>query len=537
MKYDLSILIPARNEMFTARTVQDIIENKRGKTEVIVGMDGRWSEPGVEDHPDVRILYLGEAVGQRAMTNRLARLSKAKYLMKVDAHCSFDEGFDSKLMADMQDDWTTVPTMKNLHAFDWVCPDGHKRYQGPSGPCTECGKETTRDVIWYAKPSPNSTSYRFDKTLKFQYFGEYKAKQEGDLVESMSLQGSCFMLTRDKYWELNICDEVAGSWGHQGSEVALKTWLSGGRVVVNKKTWYAHMFRTQGGDFSFPWPARESEIEKARQHLRGIFLEDKWPLAKHKLQWLVDKFEPVPDWHNPNSAPPAPQAVSNKGIIYYTDNKLKLKIAHKVQKQLLHISADKNIPIVSASLKPMAKMGKNIHISAERGYLTMFKQILAALEASTAEIIFHCEHDMLYHPSHFDFTPPKKDKFYYNHNFWRVRDDGFAVHWDANQVSGLCAYREHLLSFYRQRIKEVESQVEGESFDRRYEPGGRDKSQYDVWWSEFPNIDIRHQGNLTKSKWSPNDFRDKSTCVNWQESTIDKIPGWDGLAEWVKSLA
>lgn len=541
--FDLSILIPARNEMFTARTVQDIIEKKRGKTEVIVGLDGQWSEPGLEDHPDVKIIYVSQSIGQRAMTNKLCRLSQAKYVMKVDAHCAFDEGFDIKLMADMQDDWTVVPTMKNLHAFDWVCPDGHRRYQGPSGPCQECGKETTRDVIWYAKPSPNSTSYRFDKTLKFQYFGEYKAKQEGDLVESMSLQGSCFMLTRDKYWELNICDENAGSWGHQGSEVALKTWLSGGRVIVNKKTWYAHMFRTQGGDFGFPWPAKEGEIEKVRQHFRNIFLEDKWPLAKHNLQWLVDKFGPVPDWHNPSDnkvedtkkdavAPKDAPVLDikkgpNKGIIFYTDNQLKLRIAHRVQRQLRQISKNKGLPIVSASLKPMDKMGKNIHLPLERSHLTMFKQILAALEASDADIIFHCEHDMLYHPSHFDFTPPQKDKFYYNHNFWRIREDGFAVHWDANQVSGLCAYREHLLDYYRNRLKEIEEK----GFDRSYEPGGRDNTLYESWWSEFPNIDIRHSGTLTRSKWSPADFRDKSTCVNWQESSIDKIPGWDNLQE------
>src|SRR3990167_9080137 len=97
--YDLSILIPARNEMFTARTVEDILKNKRGKTEVLVGLDGSWSDPGIPDHPDVRIIYVSQPLGQRAMTNKLERLSKAKYVMKVDAHCSFDEGFDVKLMA------------------------------------------------------------------------------------------------------------------------------------------------------------------------------------------------------------------------------------------------------------------------------------------------------------------------------------------------------------------------------------------------------------------------------------------------------
>ena len=175
-RYDLSILIPSRNEMFLARTIEDLLQNIRGKTDIIAVLDGQWAEPGIADHKDVTVIYHSESIGQRAATNEAARLSRAKYVMKVDAHCAFDEGFDVKLMADMQDDWTMAPTMRNLHAFNWVCPDGHTRYQGPSGPCLEggCGKDTVRDVVWIAKKSPQSTSYRFDKDLHFQYFGEYK---------------------------------------------------------------------------------------------------------------------------------------------------------------------------------------------------------------------------------------------------------------------------------------------------------------------------------------------------------------------------
>lgn len=502
---DLSILIPARNEMFTARTVQDIIEKKRGNTEVIVGLDGQWSEPGVEDHPDVRILYMAEPIGQRAMTNRLARLSKAKYLMKIDAHCAFDEGFDTKLMADMRGDWTVVPTMKNLHAFDWVCSDGHRRYQGPSGPCAECGKETVRDVIWYAKPSPNSTSYRFDKSLKFQYFGEYKAKQEGDLVESMSLQGSCFMLTRDKYWELNICDEQAGSWGHQGSEVALKTWLSGGRVIVNTKTWYAHMFRTQGGDFGFPWPARESEIEKARQHFRDIFLEDKWPQAKYKLKWLTDKFD-APEWRDVNAP--------TKGIIYYTDNQLDSKIMQACQQQL----KKSGLPITSASLKKMDFGDKNIRFpSLKRGHFAMFKQMLGALENSPFNIVFFCEHDVLYHPSHFDFTPKEKDVFYFNTNVWKVDSKtGKALKVDkCEQLSGMCVWKDLALDFVREKMKQIES----EGFDRHYEPRGKREN----WSSPEPLVDIRHDGTLTPNRWSKDQFRNEKNTEGWTEG---ECPDW-----------
>ena len=293
---ELSILIPARNEMFLKNTVEDILKNIEADTEVIVTLDGSWPVEPIKQHDMVNLIYVPKPIGHRAATNLACKLSRAKYVMKVDAHCSFDSGFDRKMIEDMQDDWTMVPVMKNLHAFDWVCTDcGNRRYQGPSGKCPECGGEEKRDVLWRAKRSPNSTSYRFDKNLKFQYWGDYKKKQKGDLVETMSLQGSCFMMTRKKYWDLNICDEAHGLWGQQGTEVALKTWLSGGRVIVNRKTWYAHMFRTQGGDFGFPYPLSGREVQGARKHSRELFINGKWDKARYNLDWLINKFKP-PEW-------------------------------------------------------------------------------------------------------------------------------------------------------------------------------------------------------------------------------------------------
>lgn len=687
-RYDLSILIPARNEMFLAKTVENVLANIRGNTEIIIHLDGAWADPGIPDNDRVTIIYSPKPIGQRAGTNKACRLSKAKWVMKLDAHAAVDEGFDVKMMEAMEDDITMVPLMRNLHAFDWVCSDGHRRYQGPSGVCKECGKATTRDILWKAKESPKSTAFRFDKTLHFQYHNDRKKSADyqygvivgyklsfdprtvpsriigfltdfasshnftcsrnnawfrknmstdtvgfssindsrsvggkqilcignkvemervttpsvftkmvdnwdvftpspweiadnpsvedtmcecflpetmeasvsafinatdpvpasGSIINSdminklndilggkfiyseksrsfhngsvaltpirnkylnktLSLQGSCFMLTREKYWELDICDEKHGSWGQQGTEVACKTWLSGGRVLCNQKTWYAHMFRTQGGDFGFPYPLSGREVDKAREYSKQLFIGNSWPKALHDLQWLLNKFFPVPDWHD---------GQAKKGIVFYTDNQLNLKIAHKVQKQLRGIG----LPIVSASLKPMPKMGKNIHLPLQRGYLTMFKQILTALEASEVDIIYMCEHDVLYHPSHFTFIPAEKDKFYYNQNWWKVREDGYAVHWDADQVSGLVAYRDVLIDWYRKRIETFDTQ----NFDRKFEPMSGVGSV--AWKSEFPNIDIRGSHNLTYNKWTLDHFRDKSTAKNFQTSTIDKIPGW-----------
>ena len=531
---ELSILIPAKNEMFLDLTIKNLLENIQGDTEIITVLDGFTTKvPQLPESPKSTIIVHSESVGQRAACNEAARLSKAKYLMKVDAHCSFDKGFDVKLMEIMQPDWTLTPLMRNLHAFDWVCEDGHKRYQGPSGPCEEeigkgkCGKPTKRDVLWFAKPSPNNTAYRFDNTLHFQYWGAYKEKQKGDIVESMSLQGSCFMLTRKKWFELNICDEAHGSWGQQGTEVACKTWLSGGKVKVYKKTWYAHLFRTQGGDFGFPYP--NPGISKARKVSRDLWLNDNWDKAIHKLSWLIDKFAPVPDWG------------TSKGIAYYTDNELDPKLMKACQDQLRESVGRKhgNYKIVSVGLKK-TPFGEYYTLPLERGYLTMFKQILQGLKGHDTDIVFLCEHDVLYHPSHFDFIPEDKGTFYYNENVWFLRlEDGHALHYIARQVSGLCAYREPLIKHYEERVRLVEK----EGFTRRmgFEPMTHNRIDWENkfkvagWKSRRPNIDIKHGGNLVGSRWKKSEFRNQKYTLGWTESD-ESIPGWGNIKSIVKKL-
>lgn len=524
--YDLSVIIPARQEMFLSITVENILKNIRGNTEIIVVLDGAWADPGIPDNDRVTLIYNHESIGQRAATNQAVRMSRAKYVMKIDAHCVVDEGFDVKLMKDMQDNWTVVPILYNLYGFDWVCPNGHKRYQGPSGPCKDCGKTTTRSMVWKPRFSRKSTSYCFDSEPHFQYFGEYKKIQDkqGQLVDTMSLQGSCFFLTREKYLELNICDEAFGSWGSQGIEIACKTWLSGGRVVVNKNTWYSHLFRTQGADFGFPYKLSGNQVTRAKQYAKELFFNNKWEKQIYPLSWLLEKFWPIKGWTEEQLAEHKRKGEEfyqlhkpmKKGIIFYTDNQLNLHIAHRVQRQLRSIG----LPIVSCSLKPMPKMGKNIVINRERGYETMFIQILTALEASDADIIFFCEHDVLYNKDYFEFTPPDKDTWYYNQNWVKVFNDGLVLRWQADQVSQICVYRVVAIDFYRKRLETFRAG----KFDRKFEPMSGSGAK--TWYSKYPNIDIRHSSNLTYSKKSLADFRDKTTAKGFKQLTLKDIEGW-----------
>jgi glycosyltransferase involved in cell wall biosynthesis len=307
---ELSILIPARNEMFLNQTIQDILQHREADTEVIAVLDGQWADPSIPQNERVNVIFVPNSIGQRAATNLAAKLSKAKYVMKIDAHCSFDQGFDRKMLEafkEVGDNATMDPTMRNLHVFDWKCFHcGWKKYQSPTPlKCDACGKtdKIKRKMIWEPRRGTHSNSYSFDSEPHFQYANEYtkrpeykEALEKTGFTETMSLQGSCFMCTREKYWELNLCDEEFGSWGNQGIEVACKTWLSGGRVLINHKTWYAHMFRTQGGDFGFPYHMGGREVDKTKKRVWNFFLDGKWDKQVHPVSWLIRRFSPVSGW-------------------------------------------------------------------------------------------------------------------------------------------------------------------------------------------------------------------------------------------------
>ena len=543
----LSVIIASRNEEWLKRTVEDVLVKRRSDTEVIVILDGKWADPALVDHPDVTIVYHPESVGQRAAINEGAKISKAKYIMKLDAHCILDEGFDVKLMTGCEPNWTVIPAQYNLHAFNWKCKTcGNEWYQGPTP--TKCqtkgekhednpdckGTEFERVIIWQPRKSRRTEFWRFDSDLHFQYWQDLKTRPEsqGDIVDTMSLLGACFFMERDWYWKIGGSEECFGSWGQQGTEISCKTWLSGGRLVTNKNTWFAHLFRTQGGDFGFPYPQSGNQVDNARKKSKEYFREGKWKSEK-PLSWLIDKFWPIPGWSEEDRLKLKGDSMNTKGIIFYTDNQLNLKIAHTVQKQLKKIG----LPIVSSSLKPM-NFGKNVPTTLKRGYMTMFKQILSALETLDTEYVFFCEHDVLYHPSHFDFTPKDPNVWYYNVNMWKVNStDGHSL-WTDNckQVSGICVNRETAVKHYRERVKRLEEYT-GDNFNSYvramgFEPGTHnraervDDAKSENYMSEYPNIDIRHGSNLTETRWSPEQFRNKKFTEGWKESTAWELPGW-----------
>lgn len=224
-----------------------------------------------------------------------------------------------------------------------------------------------------------------------------------------------------------------------------------------------------------------------------------------------------------------------KGIIYYTHNQLRTNRRDELFSVVQSLILKSGLPITSCSLEPI-DFGKNVVLKAKKGPVTMFRQILMALENSNEKYVFFCEHDVLYHQSHFDFTPERDDTFYYNNNVWRWHflKEKVITFDELSSVSGICVNREFAIDFYKKRLdfiyKNGFDKVETYgnphwARDMGYEPGKHGEVRTETWKSEYPNIDVRHQKNMTPDKITVGSFKRKPH--NWQESTIDKVPGWD----------
>jgi hypothetical protein len=214
------------------------------------------------------------------------------------------------------------------------------------------------------------------------------------------------------------------------------------------------------------------------------------------------------------------------GVVYYTDNCCDKRILKKAQEKLL--SAAGNRPIISVSLKPI-DFGQNVVMPLRRSNLTMFKQMLTGLQTIDTDVVFFCEHDIIYHNSHFDFIPPEKDKFYYNQNIWKINSEtGQTLFYYLKQTCCVCAWRQVAIDHYRNRVDRVEK----EGFTRRmgYEPGthkfprGFDQYESGVYFSKYPLIDIRHTGNLTGKRFKKEQYRNQRLLKGW--TLADEIPYW-----------
>ena len=280
---DLSVIIPSRNERFLPQTIDDLFKKAAGSIEVIAILDGYWPNPMIPDRPGLIFIHRTTPRGMRDGINSAAAIARGKFLMKCDAHCMFGEGFDEILKADIEDNWIVVPRRYSLDCDKWERAD----------------KEPI-DAMHYFWPYAHPD----DLGLHGRPWMQRSRDRKDILVdEDVTFQGSMWFMHRDHFHKrLGGMSEIGWeTFMGEPQEIGFKTQLGPweGKIMRNKKTWYAHLHKGHTGWKSKPEEGgriASSERSRCNAYSFDFWWNNRWEGRAHDLDWLIDHFWPHPGW-------------------------------------------------------------------------------------------------------------------------------------------------------------------------------------------------------------------------------------------------
>jgi glycosyltransferase involved in cell wall biosynthesis len=276
----LSVIIPARNERYLQATIDDLLAKAAGEIEIIPVIDGPSVHGLPAKHPQVRPIVHDQPAGMRPSINEAAAAARGKYLMKCDAHCIFAEGFDRELAGACEEDWLAVPTRHSIDAELWAPKLRHFNYHYLTFP-------------W----APTQYGYGLHaKTWEWEDNKRMNAERAHlEVDDLMSFQGSCWFMHRSAFDRLLApLDHKNYYFYQEAQEVGLKFWLSGGRVVINKRTWYAHLHKGSSTGRGFYLSLHKKRASEA--YATDYWMAGRWEKQARPFAWLIEHFWPVPGW-------------------------------------------------------------------------------------------------------------------------------------------------------------------------------------------------------------------------------------------------
>lgn len=285
----LSVIVPSRNEPYLTKTINDILVKATGDIEVIVVLDGWKPDPPLKDDPRVKVVRHEESLGMRHAINSAAAVAQGEFIMKCDAHVMFGEGFDEILARDCEYDWTVVPSRYSLDADNWERSYGPIQYLYLTWPFVN-DKQFGEGLHGKKHLGENGLG----GLGKNDYYWMERQRAGIPIDDIMTWQGSCWFMHRQRFLDLGTMDTRFYNVYQEAQELGFKTWLSGGRLVVDKNTWMAHWHKGAGTQPDYGL-SRKRKHENARLSTR-YWMTDQWPGATRTIKWFVEKFWPIPGW-------------------------------------------------------------------------------------------------------------------------------------------------------------------------------------------------------------------------------------------------
>ena len=274
----ISIIIPSRTEKFLNKTIRDVLKKATGEIEIFSVLDGYGDTP-YEKIIDPRVKYIilpephNHERHKRQAINVGVSISRGKYIMWMDAHCVVAKGFDEVLAKDCDDDWVVVPRRYKMNPKKW-----------------DRNVEKDRPPIDYEY---FMWQYLKKKRRLAGYKWEIKSNERKDIMidDIFTAQGSFIFMTRKWFDKMGFMKtEGYTGWGQEGEEVCLTTILNGGRAVVNKNTWYAHLHKGQMHGRMYRW----TSVKPCYNYSYNYWVNE----HKDFFVNLIKKNLPIPNYHH-----------------------------------------------------------------------------------------------------------------------------------------------------------------------------------------------------------------------------------------------
>ena len=289
----VSVLLPSRSEPFLNRTIQDVLGQATGDIECVVVLDGAPPTQPLPDDPRIVVVEHKEPMGIGQCSWDGAQAATGDFIMKLDAHCALGKGYDEILARDCGPLDLVVPSRFQLKDEGW------RRGYGPI------------DYYYYTYPWIPESQFGWgmhgkkwlgEDGLSGGYFHREQRDKRIPLDDMQAFQGSLFFMSRLRFLELGGVDKRYWLW-QESTCIGMKVWLSGGRCLIDKFMWYAHLHK--GARHGRGYWINKSDVMEAAYYSADHWMNDKWdsPLRVRDMHWFVDHFWPMSgwpeDWDNP----------------------------------------------------------------------------------------------------------------------------------------------------------------------------------------------------------------------------------------------
>jgi glycosyltransferase involved in cell wall biosynthesis len=203
--------------------------------------------------PRRRIVHLGKNRGMRGAINAGVAVSRGKFFMRLDEHCSFGKGYDKILTDACKENEIMTATRYFLDPEKWevmdIPPVNHERLD-----ITNVSEGVRK---FHGKPWKEMDHWMRKKTIS----------------ETEAMQGSMWIMPR-AWWDKHIKRLETENYGpliQDSVEVTFKTWMNGGRLMLNKGTWFAHKHRSFSRTHNNGTPENPAQYDKGYAYALSQF--------------------------------------------------------------------------------------------------------------------------------------------------------------------------------------------------------------------------------------------------------------------------